>query len=190
MRNTLSLLLVMFVGALSVITAQNSLEVGDKVANFTTVDADGKTWQLQDHLETGELLVIYFYPAAMTGGCTKQACSFRDNHSVLDSLNVKIVGVSGDNAEGLAVFKAVYSLNFNLISDIDGKIATLFSVPFRKGGSLVKTVDGKSVTLTRGVTSNRWTFVLDESGTVVFKNSSVDVNKESEELIKWVQSRR
>lgn len=189
MKNKLLILVVLLSAICGVVMAQNKLEVGDKVANFTSVDADGKSWELDSNLVSGKLLVIYFYPAAMTGGCTKQACAFRDKSSVLDSLNVNIVGISGDAPSGLKVFKDAYSLGFNLISDADGKIATQFGVPFIEGGSLVRKVDGKEVTLKRGVTANRWTFVLDDRGVVVFKNNSVDVNNESSELITWVEKR-
>jgi len=97
------------------------LEKGDKVPDFSAIDENGNTWKLSD--QRADYLVIYFYPAAFTGGCTKQACSYRDHDPAFKLLNAQVIGVSGDEQENLQKFKAYHSLNFTLLSDADGKIA-------------------------------------------------------------------
>jgi peroxiredoxin Q/BCP len=64
-----------------------------------------------------KVVVVYFYPAAMTGGCTKQACSFRDDKAVLEALDAIVIGISGDEVQSLQYFKEAHSLNFPLLSD-------------------------------------------------------------------------
>ena len=73
------------------------IEKGDKVPDFTASDENGDLWQLSD--QRTAYLVIYFYPAAFTGGCTAQACSYRDHESDFSKLNAKVIGVSGDDYE-------------------------------------------------------------------------------------------
>ncbi|MCK4748192.1 MAG: peroxiredoxin, partial [Bacteroidales bacterium] len=100
------------------------IEPGDKVSDFSALDENGKTWNLSD--QRSNYLVVYFYPAAFTSGCTKQACSYRDHDSEFKLLNASIVGISGDEFENLGKFKEHHNLNFTLLSDPDGKIAKIF----------------------------------------------------------------
>ena len=80
------------------------MEVGDKAPIFTTLADDGTSWDAKDYLGK-KYIVVYFYPAAMTGGCTKQACAYRDLKTDIESLDALVVGVSGDNVAGLQLFK-------------------------------------------------------------------------------------
>ena len=75
------------------------IDKGDKVPDFTASNENGDLWQLSD--QRAAYLVIYFYPAAFTGGCTQQACSYRDHESDFSRLNAKVIGVSGDEYENL-----------------------------------------------------------------------------------------
>ena len=93
-----------------------------------------------------------------------------------------MVAVSGDTPEGLAHFKKAENLNFTLLSDEKGRIAKSFGVPMRPGGSLEREVDGKKVTLKRGVTAARWTFVISKEGKIVHKNVKVNAAKDSETI--------
>ena len=154
--------------AASSVHAAKSLNVGDKAPAFSTLDDQGKEWSSED-VAGKHHLVVYFYPAAMTGGCTKQACAFRDDKPKWTKLNAVVVGVSGDNPEGLAHFKKAENLNFTLLADEKGEVAKKFGVPAGKGGSIKRAVDGKEVTLKRGVTTKRWTFVISKDGKVVYK---------------------
>lgn len=178
-----SLLMIISVG----LFAQNSLNIGDKVPGFEALADDGSTWKLNDH--TGEkYLVVYFYPAAMTGGCTAQACAYRDLSSDLESENALVVGVSGDNVEGLKFFKKAHDLNFTLLSDETGKIAQLFGVPTRDGGVFKSEFNGQGFELERNITTSRWTFILDKEGKVVYKNEQVDASKDTEEVLSFLKN--
>ncbi|MFW5757024.1 MAG: peroxiredoxin, partial [Tangfeifania sp.] len=136
----------------------NELEPGDKVPDFQATTAEGTTWDFENHVGD-KYIVLYFYPAAMTGGCTAQACSYRDLSSDLESEDAMVVGVSGDNVEGLQIFKKAHNLNYTLLSDESGEIASLFGVPVREGGTITQEIDGKVVELQRGATASRWTFI-------------------------------
>ena len=165
------------------------LKVGDSIASFNANTDQGELWRLSDHLSEGKYLVVYFYPAAMTGGCTAEACGYRDAMNDLHVEIVEVVGVSGDAVNGIKVFKQAYHLNFTLLSDINGTIAQRFGVPTRDGGSLLRTLDNQQVTLNRGQSSSRWTFVLDSHGKVVFKNTQVDAAQDAAQVIAFIRSK-
>ncbi len=149
-----------------------ALEVGDAAPPIKAMDQDGKVWSSSEHLDGG-YLVVYFYPAAMTGGCTKQACAYRD-HITAGSPSFKVVGISGDFVQNLKWFQKSENLNFTLLSDSDGAIAKAFGVPVREGEKSIKrTVDGEQVELKRAATAARWTFIIDSGGTVVYRAAQV-----------------
>lgn len=154
------------------------LEIGEKVPEFTSTDDRGREWKSSDHVGKG-VLVIYFYPADMTGGCTAQACAFRDDMSGLKEMGVEVIGVSGDSPENHQIFKKVHNLNFTLLADEKGEVAKLFGVPTKAGSSIVREIEGKNVTLTRGVTAARWTFVIGPDGAVAYKNTDVKPAEDS-----------
>jgi peroxiredoxin Q/BCP len=129
------------------------LSTGDPAPDFTLPDADGKDVSLSDF--RGQKVIVYFYPAAMTPGCTKQACDFRDNVSSLKSAGYTVLGISPDKPEKLATFRERDSVNFPLLSD--PAKATLEAY----GAWGEKTLYGKTIT---GVL--RSTFVVDEDGRV------------------------
>jgi peroxiredoxin Q/BCP len=91
------------------------LEVGDKAPHFSLPAADGSVVSLTDF--EGRRVVVYFYPAAMTPGCTKQACDFRDSLDALQAAGIAVVGVSPDAPAKLAKFVARDNLTFPLLSD-------------------------------------------------------------------------
>ena len=93
------------------------LAVGDKAPDFTLTDDTGKQVSLSDH--RGRSVVVYFYPAAMTPGCTKQACDFRDSLAQLNDAGFDVLGISPDKPEKLAKFRADQGLTFPLLSDPD-----------------------------------------------------------------------
>ena len=151
----------------------DSLKVTDPAPEFSGVTDNGKTWRSADHVGK-HTVVVYFYPAAMTGGCTKQACGFRDLHSRLTKLGVEVVGISGDRPQNLQYFKLSNRLNFPLMSDTSGAIARAFGVPLGEGGSIQRTVEGKDVTLTRDLTASRWTFVIGRDKKIALIETDVD----------------
>ncbi len=93
------------------------LEPGAPAPDFTLPGADGQPVSLSSY--RGRRVVVYFYPAASTPGCTTQACDFRDNLSVLDRAGVDVVGVSPDGLKALAAFRDAQGLSFPLLSDPD-----------------------------------------------------------------------
>jgi len=163
------------------------LTVGDAAPSFAAKTDAGKTWKSEDFAD--KTLVVYFYPAAMTGGCTKQACAYRDDKEALAAKGVEVVGVSGDFVPALALFKKAEDLNFTLLSDPDGSIAKKFGVPAGKGGEIQRKVDGKEHTLKRGVTTRRWTFVI-QDGKVVYKNDQVNAAGDSKAVLAFLEKQR
>jgi len=162
------------------------IDKGDKVPDFSGPDENGKTWRLSD--QRAEYLVVYFYPAAFTGGCTAQACSYRDHEADYSTLNASIIGVSGDEFENLGKFKKHHKLNFTLLSDIDGRIAEIFGVPTLDGNSIEKEVDGQTLQLVRGVTTSRWTFVIDSNGKLIYKDNNVSAASDPETVLKFIST--
>jgi len=129
------------------------LAPGDTAPDFTLPDADGKDVSLSDF--RGRRVVVYFYPAAMTPGCTTQACDFRDSLSSLAASGVDVVGISPDKPEKLAKFRERDSLTFPLLSDPSRSALEAY------GAYGEKTMYGKKVT---GVI--RSTFVVDADGKI------------------------
>ena len=93
------------------------LAVGDTAPDFSLPTHEGSTFELSAH--RGEHVIVYFYPAAMTPGCTTQACDFRDSLSSLQSAGYQVVGVSPDSPVKLAKFAERDALTFPLASDPD-----------------------------------------------------------------------
>ncbi len=129
------------------------LAAGDTAPAFSLTADDGSTVSLKDL--RGRKTILYFYPAAMTPGCTKQACDFRDSLSSLQAAGYTVVGISPDKPEKLAKFRERDGLTFPLLSDPDREVLQAY------GAFGEKTMYGKTVT---GVI--RSTFVLDEKGHV------------------------
>ncbi len=157
------------------------VDVGDAAPSFTLLDEEGKEWNSDEHFKEGKT-VVYFYPADFTGGCTKQACSYRDDFGKLKERGVTVVGISGDSPQTHALFKKAHDLNFTLLSDPEGKVAAMFGVPFQLGERSV-TVDGQQ--LVRTATIQRWTFVV-EDGKVASKNSKVNAAGDSAAILEQV----
>ncbi|WP_018680705.1 peroxiredoxin [Actinokineospora enzanensis] len=126
------------------------MNVGERVADFTLPDETGTDRALRDFLKTGPV-VLFFYPAAMTGGCTAESCHFRDLAAEFAEVGAHRVGISPDAVGRQAEFSAVNSFDFPLLSDVDGAVATRFGVRRRFGPLLTK----------------RKTFVIETDGTVL-----------------------
>ena len=127
------------------------LAPGDAAPAFTLPDADGKPVSLADF--AGNRVVVYFYPAAMTPGCTTQACDFRDSLDSLAAAGVTVLGISPDKPEKLAKFRDRDAITFPLLSDPDRSVLEAY------GAYGEKMMYGKKVT---GVI--RSTFVVGADG--------------------------
>ena len=177
---------VMLISISLTMSGQNGLSVGDKAPEFKALADDGTTWNISKYLGN-KYIVVYFYPAAMTGGCTKQACSYRDHKDDLQSAGIEVVGISGDKIENLRLFKQAENLNFTLLSDEKGDIARTFGVPLTDGGAIKRTVNGTEHDLLRGVTAKRWTFVIGRDKKIIYKNEAVNAEKDTEEVLNFIK---
>ena len=169
--------------------SQGTLSVGDKVPLFKATADDGSTWDISKYIGK-EFIVIYFFPGALTTGCTKQACSYRDHQGDLTSANAKVVGISGDNPENLKLFRQAEKLNFPLLSDTKGSIANSFGVPTGEGATLKRTVDGVEHELVRDLTIKRWTFIAGKDGKIIYKNEAVNPEKDTEEVLHFLSMQK
>ena len=129
------------------------LAPGDTAPDFTLPDADGKPVSLADY--RGRKVIVYFYPAASTPGCTKQACDFRDSLASLRAAGYEVIGISPDKPAKLAKFRDAQNLTFPLLSDPEREVLDAW------GAFGEKTMYGKTVT---GVI--RSTFLVDEEGKI------------------------
>ena len=148
------------------------LEPGDPAPDFTLPDADGNTVSLASLRKSSDKgVVVYFYPAAMTPGCTTQACDFRDNLASLASAGYAVVGISPDKPEKLAKFRDRDALTFPLLSDADRTTLDAY------GAFGEKTLYGKKM---MGVI--RSTFVVDKKGKLALAQYNVKAKGHVEKL--------
>ena len=136
------------------------LETGQTAPAFTLPDHAGRSVSLNDF--TGRSLIIFFYPAAMTPGCTKEACDFRDSLVRLQQAGYEVIGISPDKPQKLAKFVQKESLTYPLLSDADRAVMDAY------GAYGEKTLYGKTVT---GVI--RSTIVVGPDGTVAVPKYNV-----------------
>lgn len=130
----------------------NPLKPGDRVADFELKDQTGTSRTLTGLLADGPV-VLFFYPAAMTPGCTKEACHFRDLAAEFAAVGANRVGISADPVDKQAAFAEQQKFDYPLLSDTEGAVATQFGV---KRGLLGKLMPVK-----------RTTFVIDTDRTVL-----------------------
>lgn len=129
------------------------LQPGDAAPTFELTDQDGNQVKLSDF--TGGKTIVYFYPAASTPGCTKQACDFRDNLNSLKGLGYQVIGISPDKPAKLKKFQDKEGLNFPLLADEDSSVQQAY------GAYGEKSMYGKTYFGTI-----RSTFVVDEAGKI------------------------
>lgn len=129
------------------------LKQGQNAPHFSLLDQTGKQVSLSDF--SGKKVLIYFYPKALTPGCTTQACNLRDSKSELEKLGVTIIGISPDLPTKLASFTEKKQLNFTLLSDPEHKVAEQFGVWGEKK-FMGRTFDG----------IHRISFLIDEQGKI------------------------
>ena len=177
--------LIVLLFALSNLSAE--VKTGDNVKAFNANDDKGALWSSKESFSK-DFLIVYFYPAAMTPGCTKQACAYRDNAKELEAAGAQVVGVSGDSVLNLAAFKKMHQLNFPLLSDVNGLIAERFGVPSRNGGKINREIDGKKLDFFRSASMSRWTFIIDKEGKVIYKNTKVKAADDSKTVIEMLKS--
>lgn len=148
-----------------------TLQVGDLAPQFEAMDQNGKKHALSDYL--GKKVVLFFYPADDTPGCTKEACSLRDSYKELTEKGLNLLGVSPDNAESHQKFAQKYDLPFALLADESLSILQAY------GAWGEKNLYGK---ISVGVL--RSTFLIDEEGKIARVIKRVDTKAAAEQLLK------
>ena len=150
-----SLVLALCVAMAGAASAQAAIElkVGDKAPDFTLPGTDGKTHRLADYKR--KAVVVAWYPAALTSGCTIECRSFRDSQTVIQSYDVAYFMASVDTPEKNLEFAKMEQANFPLLSDTDKKVATAYGVLSPRG------------------TANRWTFYIGPDGNIQFIDKTV-----------------
>ena len=148
------------------------VKAGARAPEFTLPDASGKDVRLADF--RGRPVVLYFYPKDDTPGCTKEACSFRDQYEDFQDAGAVVLGVSSDSAESHRKFAARHRLPFTLLSDRGGRVRKLYGVP-----------------ATLGLLPGRVTFVIDGGGVVrhVF-SSQLDATRHVAEALEVLREGR
>ncbi|MGH2775017.1 MAG: peroxiredoxin [Actinomycetota bacterium] len=145
------------------------LEAGEDAPDFEAQDGDGETWRLSDL--RGKKVILYFYPADDTPGCTREACDFRDSQSDFTDAGYVVLGASPQGADSHSAFSSKYGLNFPLLVDEDMGLAKAYGTAgiFGKFENLPLTVQ-------------RSTFVIDERGKIEQALYGVSSRSHVEEL--------
>ncbi len=151
------------------------MKTGDTVADFELPDQTGTPRRLSNLLSDGPV-VLFFYPAAMTTGCTREACHFRDVAGEFAAVGAQRVGISTDQVEKQAKFADTHSFDYPLLSDADGAVASQFGV---KRGLLGKLIPVK-----------RTTFVIDTDRKVLdVISSELNFNSHADKALQTLKAR-
>jgi len=143
------------------------LEVGDKIPSFTLKDQNNNDYSI-DSIVGKQALVIYFYPKDDTPGCTKEACSFRDEFETFTNLNAKVIGISSDDVESHKEFAKKYNLPFTILADTNKDVRKMFGVPKYLG-----------------MIAGRVTYIIDKKGEILYVfNSMTNAEKHINEALK------
>lgn len=149
------------------------MQIGDHVPDFTLPDQTGTERSLSELAADGPV-VLFFYPAAMTKGCTIESCHFRDLKKEFDDAGAVRVGISMDTVDKQAAFSDKHDFDYPLLADTDGKVATLFGVKRRIGALRTK----------------RSTFVIDHDLVVQgVINSELSMNSHADKALEILASR-
>lgn len=164
----LSIYLLLLTGVVIAKPDENKIEAGSDVPVFTLPDQNGREFSISSVIGKKKL-VIYFYPKDDSPGCTKEACSFRDQFEVFNEADAMIIGISGQSVESHRKFAEKYHLNFTLLSDEGDKVRKLFGVPVNF----------------MGMVPGRVTYIVDKSGKVVYVfNSQTQATKHVDEALR------
>lgn len=153
------------------------LSAGDKAPLFTLPNQDGAPVSIADYIGK-QYVVVYFYPKAMTAGCTKQACNIRDMKADFNAAGAVVLGLSPDPVADLDEFRSKHKLNFDLLADPDGAVATKFGV-WGQRRFLTKTYMGVS----------RSSFVIDKDGKVALVVKRANPLRDADRLLKFIRGR-
>ena len=158
----LKLAIIITIGVGSIMGANTELNVGDAAPDFTLIDQNKKEHKLSDYF--GKKIVVYFYPKDDTPGCTKEACSIRDNFTIFEENNIIVFGISYDSPLSHKKFAEKYNLPFILLSDTSKSVAKLYN----SNGWLI---------------AKRNTFLIDGDGNIFKIYKNVDVSTHAEDIL-------
>ncbi|MGB0473419.1 MAG: thioredoxin-dependent thiol peroxidase [Porticoccaceae bacterium] len=150
-------------------------KVGTKAPAFTLLDQRGNSVSLADYAGQKNV-VVYFYPKAMTPGCTVQACGIRDSYAEYSAQDTVVLGVSPDSVDRLVKFEDKQELNFKLLSDEDHGVTEAF------GAWGLKKFMGREY---MGVL--RSTFVIDKNGNIVMVMEKVKTKTHHQDVLDWIK---
>jgi thioredoxin-dependent peroxiredoxin len=139
-----------------------ALSVGTSAPLFTTKDTNGNTISLSNF--SGKTVILYFYPKDDTPGCTKEACSFRDNYTAYQGKDIVVLGVSGDDEASHQQFTQKFSLPFPLLADVDRSIMQSYDVD---GGGYAKRV----------------TYVINPQGAIAHVYTSINTETHATDIL-------
>lgn len=154
-----------------------TLEAGDRAPGFSLKDQDGKVHDLKDY--AGTTVVLYFYPKDDTPGCTKEACSFRDNHEAINEVGAVVLGVSADDAASHQAFREKFGLPFPLLVDEGAKVASSY------GAWGEKVLYGKTV-----IGMIRSTFIIGPDGVLTKVWKQVQAEGHAGHVLKALEASR
>jgi peroxiredoxin Q/BCP len=148
--------------------------IGSTAPNFSVLDHTGKTVSLTDF--TGKYVVLYFYPKALTSGCTVQACALRDTAKDFAKVSAVVLGVSPDEPKLLKKFVEKEGLNFTLLSDPEHQILEPYGV------WVEKSMYGRKY-----MGAERSTFIIDPKGKIAAVFTKVDPKTHADEVLSWLK---
>lgn len=154
-----------------------TLEAGERAPGFSLKDQDGTVHDLKDY--AGKTVVLYFYPKDDTPGCTKEACSFRDNHEAINEAGAVVLGVSADDAASHQAFREKFGLPFPLLVDEGAKVASSY------GAWGEKVLYGKTV-----IGMIRSTFIIGPDGVLTKVWKQVQAEGHAEHVLKALEASR
>ena len=150
------------------------MQPGDHIADFALPDQTGTVRRLSEFLATGPV-VLFFYPAAMTYGCTKESCHFRDLKAEFDAVGATRVGISADAVDKQLQFAEKHDFDYPLLSDVDRSVAEAFGV--KRRASLLKV--------------KRSTFVIDTDSTLIAEiHSEVSMHSHADKALEILRARQ
>jgi peroxiredoxin Q/BCP len=153
----------------------SKLKVGDMAPDFTLQDQNGNTVSLHDF--KGKNVVVYFYPKAITPGCTVQACEIRNSESKLKNANIVVLGISADPVKSLKKFEEKEKLNFTLLSDPEKKVIQSY------GSWGLKKFMGREF---EGIL--RQSFLVDTQGKVAYVMEKVDTKTHHDDVLNFFKN--
>jgi peroxiredoxin Q/BCP len=159
------------------VVAGTGVRIGGTAPDFALLDQHGVRHRLSELLADGPV-VLFFYPAALTPGCTREACHFRDLAADFTAAGVQRVGISPDPVDRQKLFGDIHRLDYPLLSDADGHVAALFGVRRGRLGSRL------------GLPVQRWTFAIDrDAGVVAAIHSERDMRRHADEALAALSTR-